>query len=382
VSHPPILPILMDTAAPRNRVRQALEAGRFLMSVEFASPHTDLAFDDAVRPALAPAMLAAVETELRACLVELSDERYHELAEMVRHHFGWDLAGGERGGKRIRPLLTLLTASAAGGDWRQAVPAAASIELIHNFTLIHDDVEDSSETRRGRPTVWSRWGVPQAVNTGDFVNVASHLACHRLTQRGVSATTAYAVQHALDRACLELTRGQHLDLAFERQEEVRAEDYIEMISGKTAALLAAAAAIGAQTAEAALSLTNAYHRFGWNLGMAFQLLDDLLGIWGEPDQTGKSAADDLRQGKKTYPVLLGLETSAEFALAWSSARSAPQEIRRLQQALEECSADRRTREQAEGYTREAMRALREAAPRPPAGVELEELAERLLRRDR
>src|SRR3989304_2529037 len=116
---------------------------------------------DAVRPALAPAMLAAVETELRTCLAELSDERYHELAEMVRHHFGWDLAGGGRAGKRIRPLLTLLTASAAGGDWRQAVPAAASIELIHNFTLIHDDIEDSSEIRPGRPAGRGRWGGAQ-----------------------------------------------------------------------------------------------------------------------------------------------------------------------------------------------------------------------------
>jgi geranylgeranyl diphosphate synthase type I len=337
---------------------------------------------DAVRSALAPAMLAAIEDELRACLVEISDERHRELAEMVRHHFGWHPAGGERVGKRVRPLLTLLTASAAGGDWMQAVPAAASIELIHNFTLIHDDIEDSSETRRGRPTVWSRWGVPQAVNTGDFVYVASHLACHRLTQRGVSVATVHAVQVALDRACLDLTLGQHLDLAFERREKVGAEDYLEMISGKTAALLAAAAAIGAQAAEAAPAATEAYHQFGWNLGMAFQLLDDLLGIWGEPDQTGKSVADDLRQGKKSYPVLLGLEASPEFARAWSAARSTPQEIQRLQRALEECSADRRTRDQAESYTREAMRALAEAGPRPPAAFELQDLALRLLRRDR
>ena len=337
---------------------------------------------DAVRSTLAPGMLAAIEDELRACLVEVSDDSHRQLSEMVRHHFGWDQAGGERSGKRIRPLLTLLTASAAGGDWTQAVPAAASVELIHNFTLIHDDIEDSSETRRGRPTVWSRWGVPQAVNTGDFVYVASHLACHRLTQRGVSVATVYAVQHALDRACLDLTRGQHLDLAFEQKEEVGAEAYLEMISGKTAALLAAAAAIGAQIAEAAPAATEAYHRFGWNLGMAFQLLDDLLGIWGEPDQTGKSVGDDLRQGKKSYPVVLGLETSPEFARAWSAARAAPQDVGQLQQALEGCSADRRTRDQAEGYTREAMRALGQAAPQPPAAFELEGLALRLLRRDR
>jgi len=337
---------------------------------------------DAVRQMRAPAMLAALEDDLRTCLAELSDDRYRGLAEMVRHHFGWDRAGGDQGGKRVRPLLTLLCASAAGGDWRQALPAASSVELIHNFTLIHDDVEDSSETRRGRPTVWSRWGVPQAVNTGDFIYAASHLACHRLLGLGVSAATAYAVQHRLDLACLSLTQGQHLDLAFERSESVQAEDYLEMISGKTAALIAAAAAAGAQTAGAGPDATDTFHRFGWNLGMAFQLLDDLLGIWGEPGETGKSSADDLRQGKKTYPVLLGLEASAEFAHLWAAGRSGPPEIVPLQRALEGCSADRRTRERAEAYTREAMRALEQTGPRPPGEAELEDLAQRLLQRNR
>jgi len=337
---------------------------------------------DAVRQTQAPAMLAALEDDLRTCLAELSDDRYRGLAEMVRHHFGWDRNDGDQGGKRVRPLLTLLCASAAGDDWRRALPAASSVELIHNFTLIHDDIEDSSETRRGRPTVWSLWGVPQAVNTGDFVYAASHLACHRLTERGVSATTAYAVQHRLDLACVSLTRGQHLDLAFERAESVLAEDYLEMISGKTAALIAAAAAVGAQTAEARPEVTDAFHRFGWNLGMAFQLLDDVLGIWGEPGETGKSSADDLRQGKKTYPVLLGLETSEEFAHLWAARPNGSPEIVPLQRALEACSADRQTRERAEAYTREAMRALEQAGPLPPAAAELEGLAQRLLQRDR
>jgi geranylgeranyl diphosphate synthase type I len=163
---------------------------------------------------------------------------------------------------------------------------------------------------------------------------------------------------------------------------VRAEDYLAMISGKTAALLAAASAVGAQVAEARPEVTEAYLRFGWNLGMAFQLLDDLLGIWGKPDQTGKSAADDLRVGKKTYPVLLGLESSGEFERGWASDRSTPEGIARLQRVLEGCAADRRTRDQAQGYTREAMRALELASPVPPAAGELQDLAQRLLQRDR
>jgi geranylgeranyl pyrophosphate synthase len=333
---------------------------------------------DAVRSALAPAMLAAIEDELRACLVEISDERHRELAEMVRHHFGWHPAGGERVGKRVRPLLTLLTASAAGGDWMQAVPAAASIELIHNFTLIHDDIEDSSETRRGRPTVWSRWGVPQAVNTGDFVYVASHLACHRLTQRGVSVATVHAVQVALDRACLDLTLGQHLDLAFERREKVGAEDYLEMISGKTAALLAAAAAIGAQAAEAAPAATEAYHQFGWNLGMAFQLLDDLLGIWGA-DRPGIRR----RRPARGQEDVSGAARAGVFGRIRTRVGERPVDPRGNRPAAGVLgslrgTAGRGTR--AQGYTREAMRAWSWLPV--PGGRRAQDLAQRLLQRDR
>jgi geranylgeranyl diphosphate synthase type I len=334
----------------------------------------------ALASALAPAMLAAVEAELQSSLQHLLPEPYVEVGLMVRHHFGWE--PGESRGKRIRPLLTLLCAASAGGEWRTAVPAAASVELIHNFSLVHDDVEDSSQTRRGRSTVWARWGVPQAVNTGDFLYIASRLACHRLIDGGVSPGTALAVQHILDQASLQLTLGQHLDLTFEQREVVGADEYLEMISGKTASLVAAAASVGSRVAEAPSGIRDAFQRFGWRLGMAFQLLDDLLGIWGEPDQTGKPVADDLRQGKKTYPVLLGLQRSPEFARLWSAGRTAVPDIAALQRALADCGAEDATRQEAEVHTRQAMAALRDASPRPPASAELEELAQRLLRRDR
>jgi geranylgeranyl diphosphate synthase type I len=325
-------------------------------------------------------MLAAIETELQTVFQERIPQAYVDVSRMVRHHFGWEQ--GATPGKRIRPLLSLLCAACAGGDWRRAVPAAASVEIIHNFSLVHDDIEDSSETRRGRPTVWSRWGVPQAINAGDFLFVSSHLALRRLLELGVSTGTAYAVQRTLDEACWSLTLGQHLDLAFEARSEVGSAEYLQMIEGKTAALLAAAAAAGAQVSEAPLEVRDAYFQFGRRLGMAFQLLDDMLGIWGEPDATGKSAADDLRQGKKTYPVVLGLQRSPAFARAWASGRTATPDVDGLRHALEACGADRATRREAERLTQEAMDALQEAEPRPPAADELRALAGRLLRRDR
>lgn len=329
---------------------------------------------------LAPAMLAAVEAELESVLRQALPGPFAEVEAMVRHHLGWE--AGAAPGKRVRPLLTLLCAASAGGDWRRAVPAAASVELIHNFSLVHDDIEDSSRTRRGRPTVWSRWGVPQAINTGDFLHVASHLACHRLLGGGISVETAFAAQRELDNACLQLTLGQYLDLAFEGRPTVAAEEYLRMIAGKTASLVSAAAGVGAVVAEASSGARDAYRKFGWSLGIAFQMLDDLLGIWGEPDQTGKSAADDLRQGKKTFPVLLGLQRSPEFARLWAAARANSPDVDSLRRALESCGAESDTRREAETHTAQAMEALHAAGPRPPAADELRSLAERLLRRDR
>jgi geranylgeranyl diphosphate synthase type I len=332
-------------------------------------------------PPLSAEMLVAIETELQQVLAHLLPApTYAEISAMVRHHFGWEV--GAAPGKRIRPLLTLLTAASSAGDWRQAVPAAAAIEIIHNFSLIHDDIEDASEARRGRVTVWKRWGIPQALNTGDFLHVAAHIAVARLLDRGVTESTAFAAQRELDQAALQLTLGQHMDLALEQQAAVTLEDYMRMVGGKTAALLAGAAAAGARVAESPPPIIDAYRTFGWRLGVAFQLLDDLLGIWGAPDMTGKSASDDMRQGKKTYPVVFGLRRSPAFAHAWASDRGPARDVDGLRRALEACGADRATRREAERFTQDAMDALQEAGPRPPAADELHALVERLLHRDR
>lgn len=325
-------------------------------------------------------MLAAIETELQAIMAELLPDPYGEIGAMVRHHFGWQ--AGAVPGKRIRPLMTLLTAAGAGADWRRATPAAAAVEIVHNFSLAHDDIEDSSETRRGRVTLWKRWGAPQAINTGDFLYAAAHHAVYRLAGQGDSEAVAFAVQFELDRACLRLTLGQHLDLAFEHQSDVTPEAYVRMVGGKTAALLAAASAVGAHVAGASTSVCDAYRAFGWRLGMAFQLQDDLLGIWGEPDATGKSASDDLRHGKKTYPVVLGLRASPAFAHAWATGRVGMPDVDGMRRALEASGADRATRREAERFTEGAMDALQEAEPRSPASEELRNLAKRLLGRDR
>jgi len=329
---------------------------------------------------LAPAMLEAIEPELRKSLDDLDTAREPELVRMMRYHFGWTEPRPESGGKRLRPLLSLLSCAAAGGEWARALPVAAAVELIHNFTLIHDDIEDRSEYRRGRRTVWVEWGIPQAINTGDAVYVLSHRAASRLQAEGFDAGTILVVRDTLDRSCLELTRGQHQDIAFEDQEDVSFDRYLQMIEGKTAALMSAASFAGAYLAGAETSRTEAYRSYGLHIGLAFQMLDDVLGVWGSPDQTGKTAGDDLRVRKKSLPVVLGLAESPEFRRRWSDGARDEGAVRAMVRLLEQAGILGRSQELAEAHTRQALEALSQAVPAEPAASELEALAARLLHR--
>ncbi|MBF6599991.1 MAG: polyprenyl synthetase family protein [Dehalococcoidia bacterium] len=232
-------------------------------------------------------------------------------AGYLRYHFGWaDLDGrplAEAAGKMLRPALCLLCCEAAGGDVARAVPAAAALELVHNFTLIHDDIEDGSETRHGRLTLWKAAGVPQAINTGDGMFVLGQRTLLRLADAGVAANHVLAAARALDDACVALCDGQYADIGFERAPVVSPSEYESMIAGKTAALLGASAAIGAIAAGAETRAAEAFAACGRMLGMAFQVQDDVLGIWGDAAATGKPVADDIRSRKKSFPVVFALD---------------------------------------------------------------------------
>ena len=228
---------------------------------------------------------------------------------MMRYHLGWldeQLAPVEAPiGKRLRPLICLLAAEACGGSPERAVPAAVALELLHNFTLIHDDVEDGDALRHHRPTVWKLWGEPQAINAGDGMHVLAQLTLLELEARGVAPQTVVSLSRRLAETSLIITEGQHLDLAFERRDDVSPADYLDMIARKSAALVACSAACGAEAAGATAALLDALSAFGIHLGMAFQIRDDILGIWGDAGTTGKPAGD-LRRRKKTLPSLYAL----------------------------------------------------------------------------
>lgn len=327
-------------------------------------------------------MLAALEDGLRRAVAVLNGPPHTAMAEMVHYHLGWSEAESQARGKRLRPLLTLLVCDAAGGTWRRALPAAVAVELVHNFSLIHDDIEDRSETRRGRPTLWKRWSLPQALNTGDALLILSQAAGHRLIEEGVTPSTTLTVLRELDAACLRLTIGQHLDLAFEDQDAVSEEAYLTMIGGKTSSLLATATGIGARVGEAAPAIVEAYRDFGHHLGMAFQILDDILGIWGQPAVTGKPASDDLRARKKTLPIIHGIEQSDQFRSLWAQADTAEARVSALRDALEAAGSLEHARELATTHTNQALAQLNRADPRGAAAAELRRITADLLARER
>lgn len=234
-------------------------------------------------------------------------------ARMVEYHLGFrgqdgqEIPGAKSGGKALRPTLTLLTADATSGKWRDAVPAAAAIELFHNFTLIHDDIQDGDKTRHGKPTVWTLWGEGQAINAGDAAHLLSTKALLDLQRKGYSAEQVAKAVEILTKTGLLLAEGQAMDMSFEERQDVTVEDYKKMIRGKTGVLLENAIGIGALLGGADKETTNHLRAYGKEMGRAFQIVDDALGIWGDPEKTGKPVGADIRRRKKSYPIALAFD---------------------------------------------------------------------------
>jgi geranylgeranyl diphosphate synthase type I len=251
----------------------------------------------------------ALQEEMRAAFPSV-ERRMARFYAMQEYHLGWrDLSlspAVSDPGKLLRPQLTLLACQAAGGDIRSAMPLAAGIQLLHDFTLIHDDIEDQSETRRGRTTVWRQWGLAQGINAGDGMFTIAHLAVHRLADMGVPAPIVLDILRRFDQTILAICEGQYLDLDFEGKLDICEDDYLAMIRGKTAVLLAAAAELGVRVAGADPAAVQALWSFGLNLGMAFQIQDDVLGIWGGAEVTGKIAAADIYRRKVSLPIIHAL----------------------------------------------------------------------------
>lgn len=235
---------------------------------------------------------------------------------MMQYHLGWldqRLQPIEaNSGKLLRPVLVLLTNRALGGCDEQALPLAVGIQLLHDFSLIHDDIEDNSTTRRGRTTVWKLWGLAHGINAGDGMFALAHRAVHGLSDVGVPPQRVLPILREFEETILRICEGQYLDLAAEGRMDLSQAQYLRMIKGKTAALTAAATGLGTRIASEDEIQIAALWEFGEALGLAFQMQDDVLDIWGDPATTGKPFATDLLQRKMSLPVIHAL-THASLA---------------------------------------------------------------------
>ncbi|MDH2429020.1 family 2 encapsulin nanocompartment cargo protein polyprenyl transferase [Sphaerisporangium sp. TRM90804] len=323
------------------------------------------------RDTVGPALRTAVETLPPS------------MRRVAGYHFGWLDQHGEPaegdGGKAIRPALLLLAAEALGGRPETAMPAAVAVELVHNFSLLHDDVMDGDVTRRHRPTVWSVFGVSKAILAGDALLT---LAFDVLASSGHQATDGAA--RVLGAAVLDLVEGQSSDTAFESRDDVTLAECVSMAEGKTGALLGSACALGALLGGGDAERVEHLRRFGDRLGLAFQLVDDLLGIWGDPEVTGKPVYSDVRSRKKSLPVVAALTsgTAAGERLAELYRREpAGADLEYAAELIEQAGGRAWTQARAADLFAEAQAHLTAAAPAPRPAAELQSLARLITHRD-
>lgn len=321
--------------------------------------------------------LPEVNRELKTAIEFLSHESPDELGEMVRYHFGFLNPSGRsrQHGKRLRPLVLLLCAMAVGGDWRSALPAAAAIELIHNFSLIHDDIQDASQMRHGQETLWKKWGVSKAINAGDALFALAFLELEKIHEHNSSkiVDTAYAM---LAKACIELTGGQSMDLIFEIRKKVSIDDYIKMAEGKTGALFSISARLGGLVGGASTDIQTKLAQFGRSLGLAFQMRDDWLGIWGEELKTGKSSSSDVETGKKTLPIIHAISVNPHLGEKLvKGVRS--NEVGLFVSEISITGAGQFTLTQAKKYQDECRKILTECHFQNEGGIALRELLDEM-----
>ena len=307
-------------------------------------------------------LIADTEQEMLGVIERAEDERTRELYRMVRYHMGLDSDAPR--GKRMRPLIGLLAYQSIAGDHAKALPGAAAVEMGHNFSLVHDDIEDHGTERRHRPALWTVWGVPQAINTGDALFTLSRMALYRLQEEGFDDSRILRLMRLYDETCLALCEGQFMDIwTSEHDEWMSVDYYFDMIGRKTASLIAGSAEAGAVLATDDERVIESYRRFGWSLGTAFQLNDDLLGIWGDEASTGKETSD-IATRKKTLPLIYALERATgrdgerlRAILDQSEVEPSAAEVAEVLDILERVGAQAFTRERAREHRDQALAEL-------------------------
>jgi geranylgeranyl diphosphate synthase, type I len=314
------------------------------------------------------------ELERRAALVTATIEKLlpvmhpRGLYEASRHLV-------DSGGKRLRPSMLLLAAEAAGGEALALAPAAVSIELVHNFTLIHDDIMDNADVRRGRPAVHKIWGQSGAILAGDTLYSK---AFQVLGMTAASPERILGAMNMLSRTCTAICEGQWLDMEFESKDRVTENEYMEMIEKKTGVLYGASAGMGGLLAGASPEVVRALDEFGRLTGMGFQLQDDVIDLLTPEEVSGKKQGGDLIEGKKTL-IMIHAFANDIVVPVFSKKDASAEEIFRSISILEGSGSIEYARSRAEEMVVQGKRAL-DVLPPSPAKETLLELADYMIRR--
>jgi len=291
------------------------------------------------------------------------------LTNIIRYHMGWLNKDFKTEnfykGKRLRPILCSLVCKIAGGDVEKSYPAGMALELTHNFSLVHDDIQDKDLFRRGRETVWSIWGVAQGINVGDAMISLAHKA---LLDSDLDYYKKNRLIEILDSAIFKLCQGQFMDVSFEEREDVNIEEYLLMVEGKTCSMFEASVEMGTVLAERE-DIIEQFVSIARDFGLGFQILDDILGLWGDPKITGKPVGSDLRQNKKTYPIILGLKEKPETREIILNKNKTDKDIEYLIQLFEKSGIKDICKDRASFYLTRAREVI-ESLPLDRDGIDL------------
>ena len=310
--------------------------------------------------------------------------------DMLRYNMGWVDTSGRpceaTEGKALRPTLCLFASEAAGGSVDQAVPAAVALEFIHNFSLIHDDIQDGDATRHHRPTVWAVWGVPKALVAGNILRVIADRSLTGLLERGVDPDRALAAGEALTAAYLKMIEGQYLDLDYEGRPDIGMYDYLDMISCKTGALITSSLKLGALIATRDQATIDAFVRCGESLGRVFQIRDDVLGVWGDEETTGKPVGADIRRKKNSFPIVYAMAAAgpgdeATLSRIYAQDRLHDNDVDTVLDIMDGLDTRGRADELTAEYSEMALTAMSQVKLEPDAGRRLRELVHFLRLRD-
>ncbi len=299
-----------------------------------------------------------------------------DLQEMLFYALGFNKDGGLlSGGKRLRPLFSCLVCGAVSGDHHQALLYGASLEMLHNFTLVHDDIEDNGGVRHNRPALWKRDGLAIALNAGDMLyQTALSAAAQADRETGLNGLERVMKMSA------DLFLGQHRDISFENRTDINEAEYIRMVRGKTSALLGCSFALGAMAGGASEEIIRDYQHIGQEIGVAFQIRDDYLGTWGNKEVFGKSVSGDIMEKKNTLAVIYTQSRDPEFRRKWTAYDGCAERVPEFAAMMEKAGAPEYLAEQCETYTRAADAILERYPAVNEYGRELDQLINALVNR--